>query len=177
MASLAMKKKVERRVRQLLREDGLSQPDEVAYGPSSVTLFWHSTRKSVDVDVDEHGEVGMSRIGPRHPSWDEAASSSNGHSPPVPATLAQKIACERDVRAMLEDHGLTQPDEVEYGYGCIRLLWTEEKFCLVVDITDPPPGPVFPEDIDQLARAPELGDVPGGGTPTNGTPVRRASRE
>ena len=168
MASIAMKKKVERRVRQLLREDGFAQPDEVAYGPSSVTLFWHSARKSIDVDVDEHGEVGMSRIGPHHPSWDEPASSDNGRPPAPPptatppsaaissptprATLAHKIACEQDTRAMLDDHGLPQPDEVEYGEGCIRLLWIEPKVCLVVDITKPPPGRVFPEDIDELTR-------------------------
>src|SRR5947209_16511622 len=131
MASLAMKKKVERRVRQLLREDGFAQPDEVAYGPSSVTMFWHSVQKSIDVDVDERGEVGESRMGPRHPSWDDPASSDLGHAQagppgsPPPATLAQKVACEQDVRAMLEEHGMDQPDGVEYGDSCIRLLWTE----------------------------------------------------
>ncbi len=41
---------------------------------------------------------------------------------------------------MLDDHGLPQPDEVEYGQGCIRLLWHEEKTCLIVEIDKAPPG-------------------------------------
>jgi len=54
------------------------------------------------------------------------------------ATLAQKIAVERYVRALLEDHGLAQPDRIEYGYTCVRLIWMEEKVCMVVDIDEPP---------------------------------------
>jgi hypothetical protein len=56
------------------------------------------------------------------------------------ATLREKIAAERDARAMLDDHGLPQPDKVEYGQTCVRLLWTEEKVVLVVDIDEPPEG-------------------------------------
>jgi hypothetical protein len=56
------------------------------------------------------------------------------------ATLKEKIAAEQNARAMLEDHGLPQPDEVEYGHTCVRLLWTEEKVVLVVDIDEPPTG-------------------------------------
>jgi hypothetical protein len=64
------------------------------------------------------------------------------------ATLAQKKAAEAEARAMLEDHGLPQPDEVEYGYTCIRLIWHEEKLALVIDIDEPSAGwPVAPGDI------------------------------
>jgi hypothetical protein len=63
------------------------------------------------------------------------------------ATLRQKIAAEHEARAMLEDHGLPQPDEVEYGHTCIRLLWHEEKAVVVVQIDEPPPGCVFAEDM------------------------------
>ena len=63
------------------------------------------------------------------------------------ATLAQKRACEHDARAMLEDHGLPQPDEVEYGHGCIFLLWREEKVCLEVQIDEPPHGLAPAEDV------------------------------
>lgn len=52
------------------------------------------------------------------------------------ATLAQKIAAEQHARAVLEDHGLPQPDVVEYGYTCVRLLWHDEKLCLVIDIEE-----------------------------------------
>lgn len=41
---------------------------------------------------------------------------------------------------MIEDHGLPQPDAVEYGYTCVRLLWAEEKVVLIVDIDEPPEG-------------------------------------
>ena len=57
---------------------------------------------------------------------------------PVMATLREKIAAEQDTRAMLDDHGLPQPDEVQYGETCIRLLWHEEKTVVVVDIDEPP---------------------------------------
>ncbi|HLY47965.1 MAG TPA: hypothetical protein VKR21_02110 [Solirubrobacteraceae bacterium] len=56
------------------------------------------------------------------------------------ATLKQKIAAERRARAMLEDNGVPQPDVVEYGYTCIRLIWEEEKVVLVVEIDKPPEG-------------------------------------
>ena len=56
------------------------------------------------------------------------------------ATLKEKIAAEQHARAMLEDHGLPQPDAVEYGYTCVRLFWEEEKVVLVVDIDEPPDG-------------------------------------
>ncbi len=52
------------------------------------------------------------------------------------ATLAQKIQCETHVRQMLEREGMPMPDEVEYGFGCIRLFFTEPKVMLVVDIDD-----------------------------------------
>jgi hypothetical protein len=63
------------------------------------------------------------------------------------ATLKQKIAAEQHARAMLEDHGLPQPDAVEYGYTCIRLYWLEEKVVMVVDIDKPP------EDFELLGES------------------------
>jgi hypothetical protein len=63
------------------------------------------------------------------------------------ATLAQKAACEQDARALLDDHGLPQPDEVQYGFTCIRLLWFEPKLCLEVQIDEPPPGGQPAEDV------------------------------
>jgi hypothetical protein len=56
------------------------------------------------------------------------------------ATLKQKIAAERDGRAMLEQGGLPQPDGVEYGYTCIRFFWNEPKLMLVIEIDKPPEG-------------------------------------
>jgi hypothetical protein len=53
------------------------------------------------------------------------------------ASLRQKIAAEHSVRELLEKEGLPEPDEVEYGYGCIRLLFQEPKIALIVDIDKP----------------------------------------
>jgi hypothetical protein len=144
MASLVMQKKAERRVRQLLAEEGYAQPDEVEYGRKSVTMFWHSVKKSITVDVAERGEVGECRMGPPSPKWD----AENGRVVRL-ATLREKQQAEQDARAMLDDHGLPQPDQVEYGATCIRLFWREEKVVVIVDINDPPPEIDFVQRIDR----------------------------
>jgi hypothetical protein len=69
------------------------------------------------------------------------------------ATLEQKIAAEQKARQMLEEGGLAQPDAVEYGYTCIRLIFNEPKLCLVVQIDEPPEGWVFAEDLDEESCA------------------------
>jgi hypothetical protein len=56
------------------------------------------------------------------------------------ATLAQKIEAEKRIRDLLESEGVPQPDYVEYGYTCIRLFYTEDKLCVVIDIDEPPEG-------------------------------------
>ena len=54
------------------------------------------------------------------------------------ASLAEKIDCERQTRDWLEEHGLPQPDAVEYGYTCIRLIFEDPQVVLVIDIDEPP---------------------------------------
>jgi hypothetical protein len=137
-----MKKKAERRVRQLIRKDGFAQPDEVEYGPSSVTLFWHSVQKSILVDVDENGEVGESRMGPRSPSWDNPASSPNGRKRCfVPrASLQQKRIARDKVLAKLADQGLPDPDEIEFVDSSVTLLWHDTRLRMVVHVPESPPG-------------------------------------
>ena len=66
------------------------------------------------------------------------------------ATLEQKIAAEREARLMLEQNGLPEPDDIEYGHTCIRLIWWEPKAALIVQIDPPPPGWVFAEDLRDL---------------------------
>jgi hypothetical protein len=56
------------------------------------------------------------------------------------ATLAQKIETEKRMRELLESGGLPQPDYIEYGYTCIRLIFEESKLCVVIDIDEPPEG-------------------------------------
>src|SRR6202035_5698174 len=52
------------------------------------------------------------------------------------ATLPEKIRVESRMRDLLEAEGMQLPDRVEYGYGGIRLFWTESKVVVVVDIDD-----------------------------------------
>lgn len=56
------------------------------------------------------------------------------------ATLQEKIECEQRTRELLENQGVPQPDYVEYGYTCIRLMWADSKVVMVVQIDEPPEG-------------------------------------
>ncbi len=67
------------------------------------------------------------------------------------ATLGEKIKVETQVRELLEQNGLPQPDSVEYGFTCIRLFFEDPKTVLIVDI-DPPPEGEEDED-EEAARA------------------------
>jgi hypothetical protein len=71
------------------------------------------------------------------------------------ATLAQKIEAEQRMRNLLEEGGLPQPDYIEYGYTCIRLIFEEPKLCVVIDIDEPPDGaepwPAASDDLDPAA--------------------------
>lgn len=54
-------------------------------------------------------------------------------------SLNRKIAAEVRMRQLLEDGELPMPDEVEYGEGCIRLLWHDKKLVVVVDLDEDTP--------------------------------------
>ena len=41
------------------------------------------------------------------------------------------------VREMIAENGLPEPDDIEYGFTCIRVLWNDPKVALVVDIDQP----------------------------------------
>jgi hypothetical protein len=53
------------------------------------------------------------------------------------ATLSQKIQAEIRMRELLEASGLPQPDHIEYGFTCIRLVFEEQKVVVVIDIDQP----------------------------------------
>jgi hypothetical protein len=79
------------------------------------------------------------------------------------ATLAQKIDSERRMRELLDRGGLPQPDRVEYGFTCIRLIFEEPKLVVVIDIDDPGDTPTPAEAIDGDTPTPAEaidGDVP-----------------
>lgn len=71
------------------------------------------------------------------------------------ATLQQKIAAERSARAMLEAGEVPQPDEVQYGHTCIRLLWHEQQLVLVVDIDEPPGGGELDVELEEVVSPEE----------------------
>jgi hypothetical protein len=72
---------------------------------------------------------------------------------PGMSNLKQKIAAEVRMRELLEQEGLPEPDEIEYGHACIRLIWHQHKLAVVIDLpgsqgdidTDPA------EDVDEAA--------------------------
>ena len=49
---------------------------------------------------------------------------------------ADHEAAERDIRELLENNGMPQPDDVEYRERSIVLLFTEPKVALVIDLDD-----------------------------------------
>jgi hypothetical protein len=63
---LGKKIEAEYRLRELLRSEGLPQPDEVEYGHMCVRFFYHESKTCVVVDLpaemaaDERGGNGMS---------------------------------------------------------------------------------------------------------------------
>jgi hypothetical protein len=40
---------------------------------------------------------------------------------------------DRRMRALIEEGGLPQPDEVEYGEECVRLFYHEQKLVVIID--------------------------------------------
>jgi hypothetical protein len=56
MATLEQKIEAEKRMRTLLDESGLPQPDRVEYGFTCIRLFFDSTKQMVVIDIDEPEE-------------------------------------------------------------------------------------------------------------------------
>jgi hypothetical protein len=89
--------------------------------------------------------------------------SDLSHYPRV-ATLKEKVEAEQATRALLAHADLPQPDAVEYGYTCIRLLWMKPKACMIVQIDEPPEGWVDP--IEEFGQADAQGGAETGESPT-----------
>jgi hypothetical protein len=70
------------------------------------------------------------------------------------ATLALKIQAEARLRELIEEGGMPQPDEVEYGFTCIRFFWHEPKLCVIVDID---------EETGTIGNSYPVRDAPGRG--------------
>jgi hypothetical protein len=53
MASLKQKIEAEHRMREMLEDNGMPQPDAVEYGYTCIRLFFNDTKTMVVVDIDE----------------------------------------------------------------------------------------------------------------------------
>jgi hypothetical protein len=62
MATLVQKIEAEAKMRELLTESGLPEPDQVEYSHTCIRFFWHETKTCVVIDIDEPEE-----------GWDDAA--------------------------------------------------------------------------------------------------------
>jgi hypothetical protein len=69
------------------------------------------------------------------------------------APIDRKQKAERRMLSLLQSAGLPEPDEVQYGCECVRLLWHDRKVAVVVDVSD------FDEADDNEGYIPE-GVVP-----------------
>ena len=57
MATLAQKIEAEKRMRDLLEQSGLPQPDHVEYGFTCIRFFYEETKTVVVIDIDEPEDV------------------------------------------------------------------------------------------------------------------------
>jgi len=64
MASLKQKIAAEVKMRELIEEKGLPEPDMIEYGYTCIRLFWNEPKIVLIVDIDEiPPELGHERIG------------------------------------------------------------------------------------------------------------------
>jgi hypothetical protein len=57
MATLAQKIEAEKRMRDLLEQGGLPQPDHVEYGFTCIRLFFEETKTILVIDLDEPEDI------------------------------------------------------------------------------------------------------------------------
>jgi hypothetical protein len=57
MAPIDEKQHAERKLRRLLEDYGLPEPDEVVYGEQVIELLWHDRKVAVVVELDAFGEL------------------------------------------------------------------------------------------------------------------------
>lgn len=57
MALIDQKEHAERKLRRLLEDYGLPEPDEVVRGERTIELLWHDRKVAVVVELDGFGEL------------------------------------------------------------------------------------------------------------------------
>jgi hypothetical protein len=70
---------------------------------------------------------------------------------PGMVTTEQKIAAEVRMRKLLAEAGLPDPDQIEYGHSCIRLLWHDQKAAVVIDLEPSAKDEFDPADEEEAA--------------------------
>ena len=63
MATLTQKIEAEKKMRGLLAESGLPQPDHVEYGYTCIRLFFNQTKHVVVIDIEAPDEVDAAEAG------------------------------------------------------------------------------------------------------------------
>jgi len=108
------------RLRRVLAEENIAQPDEVQSGPgpSDITLVWEG-HEPITMDLAAHPER-VDRI--------EQAEES-------PATVADVTA---RMSMVIADAGLRKPDSIQAGPEALEvsLIWVKEKLLVIVDRRD-----------------------------------------
>ena len=54
---------------------------------------------------------------------------------------ARHRQAEAEMRELLDEAGLPEPDDVEYGERSVYLRWIEQKLEVAIDLDDPEPEP------------------------------------
>ena len=54
---------------------------------------------------------------------------------------ARHRQAETKMRELLDEAGLPEPDDVEYGERSVYLRWIEQKLEVAIDLDDPEPKP------------------------------------
>jgi hypothetical protein len=52
----------------------------------------------------------------------------------TPVVSAAHRVTEQRILELLEQSRIDRPDEIQYGHGCLRLLWHERKVAVVIDV-------------------------------------------
>ena len=70
MATLKQKIAAERKMRELIANEGLPEPTSIEYGHTCIRLFWEASNVCLVIDIDE-APPGFKRIGEQLGSADE----------------------------------------------------------------------------------------------------------
>ena len=65
------------------------------------------------------------------------------------ATIEELLGAEHEMRKLVAENDLPQPDSVEYGDGTVWPRWHERKLVIALEVDEPPPGALPPHRRDR----------------------------